>query len=118
MNECTPCVFPFTHGGITHTECTGGGFKPWCSTKTDENGVHVNENWGYCNLNKCIAECSSAPESRGDRNCDDENNNANCEYDGGDCCGENVDTSWCTQCLCLDPAYSTTSISTEQSTTP
>ena len=45
----------------------------------------------------------------------DGNNNANCEYDGGDWCGDNVDTSWCTQCLCLDPAYSTTSIST---TTP
>ena len=47
----------------------------------------------------------------------DENNNANCEYGGGDCCGDIVDTSWCNQCLCLDPAYSTTSISMATSTT-
>ena len=52
-----------------------------------------------------------------DGTCDDENNNANCDYDGGDCCGDNVDTSRCTQCQCLDPAYSTTSISTTTSTT-
>ena len=37
--------------------------------------------------------------------CDDENNNANCEYDGGDCCGDNVDTIYCTQCQCLDPDF-------------
>ena len=46
---------------------------------------------------------------QGDGFCDDENNNANCEYDGGDCCGDNVDTSYCTQCQCLDPDFSTTS---------
>ena len=57
------------------------------------------------------------PDWQDDGFCDDENNNSNCEYDGGDCCGDNVDTSWCTQCLCLDPAYSTTSISTATSTT-
>ena len=45
------------------------------------------------------------PNYQGDNYCDDENNNANCEYDGGDCCGDNVDTSYCTQCQCLDPAY-------------
>ena len=47
--------------------------------------------------------------------CDDQNNNANCEYDGGDCCGDNVDASWCTLCQCLDPTYTTTPTS---ATTP
>ena len=53
--------------------------------------------------------------SKGDDYCHDENNHANCEYDGGDCCGDNFDASYCTLCQCLDPAYTTTPIS---ATTP
>ena len=34
--------------------------------------------------------CGS-PNWQGDNVCDDDNNNANCNYDGGDCCGDNVD---------------------------
>ena len=29
-------------------------------------------------------------EYKGDGNCDDENNNKGCEYDGGDCCAKTV----------------------------
>ena len=32
----------------------------------------------------------------GDGYCDDINNNMNCNYDGGDCCGPNVITLYCT----------------------
>ena len=32
--------------------------------------------------------------------CDDENNNGECYYDGGDCCGPNVDSLYCTECIC------------------
>ena len=35
--------------------------------------------------------------------CQDENNNAGCNFDGGDCCGSSincVDTSFCSECLC------------------
>ena len=32
--------------------------------------------------------------------CDDENNNGECYYDGGDCCGPNIDTLYCTECIC------------------
>ena len=54
---CTACVFPFTYDGITHSQCTyyGGYSKPWCGTKTDENGVYQSGNWGYCNMDKCTA---------------------------------------------------------------
>ena len=48
------------------------------------------------------------PDYQGDQFCDDENNNANCHYDGGDCCGSNVNITYCTQCLCLDPSHQTT----------
>ena len=57
------------------------------------------------------------PGYKGDNYCDDENNNANCDYDGGDCCGDNVDTSYCTQCQCIDPAFTTTSTTTVTTST-
>ena len=31
------------------------------------------------------------PDYKGDGNCDDENNNKGCAYDGGDCCPKTVD---------------------------
>ena len=36
----------------------------------------------------------------GDGYCDDENNNAGCHFDGGDCCGANVNTQYCNLCTC------------------
>ena len=38
-----------------------------------------------------------------DSACDDVNNNEGCQWDGGDCCGDNVDTTYCQVCACLDP---------------
>ena len=32
--------------------------------------------------------------------CDDMNNNAACTYDGGDCCGVNVNRKYCLECTC------------------
>ena len=46
--------------------------------------------------------------------CDDINNNADCQYDGGDCCGSNVDLTFCTgvsACECLDPSEITSTCS-------
>ena len=31
----------------------------------------------------------------GDGYCNDENNNAGCHFDGGDCCGVNINTQYC-----------------------
>ena len=43
----------------------------------------------------------------GDGYCDDVNNNEECQWDGGDCCGDNVNTQYCDfttyMCACLDP---------------
>ena len=33
--------------------------------------------------------------------CDDDNNNKECKYDGGDCCGYCISTEFCTICECL-----------------
>ena len=38
----------------------------------------------------------------GDAYCDDINNNVACNFDGGDCCGSNVNTEYCLECLCLE----------------
>merc|ERR550532_1704215 len=50
---------------------------------------------------------------QGDGYCDDGNNNADCSYDGGDCCGNNVLTNYCSLCQCLDPWYVTYELATE-----
>ena len=39
----------------------------------------------------------------GDGYCDDETNIAECSYDGGDCCGLNVNRKFCRTCKCLGP---------------
>ena len=33
--------------------------------------------------------------------CDDSTNTKECSFDGGDCCGCNVNTQYCTECRCL-----------------
>ena len=45
------------------------------------------------------------PDYKGDGNCDDENNNKGCAYDGGDCCpktvkGGAVKTKYCKKVGC------------------
>merc|ERR1712054_204821 len=81
-----------------------------CCPATVTGGV-VKKN--YCTACKCLdpqhqGKCSDTcgvPKYKGDGNCDDENNNCGCAYDGGDCCGLNVKTNYCTECKCKDPLY-------------
>ena len=40
-------------------------------------------------------------ELLGNNYCDDETNNVDCYYDGGDCCGYNVNSEHCTDCTCF-----------------
>ena len=53
-NNGKKCVFPFKWKNLTHNECTVHGSpepdKRWCSTKVDEDGVHIagQGNYGYC----------------------------------------------------------------------
>ena len=41
------------------------------------------------------------PHYSKDKWCDDENNNAACNFDGGACCGANVIKTYCKKCECL-----------------
>ena len=50
----------------------------------------------------CIPACESSNlHWIGDGECDDEHNNAGCGFDGGDCCGPDVNTAYCLECECL-----------------
>ena len=48
----------------------------------------------------CTDTCYD-PNWKGNGYCDDENNNCGCEWDGGDCCGSNVNKDHCSACECL-----------------
>ena len=37
----------------------------------------------------------------GDGYCNDESNNFECDYDGGDCCGSCINTTYCIECICF-----------------
>jgi hypothetical protein len=39
-----------------------------------------------------------------DDECDDQNNIAECHWDGGDCCSA-INTQYCEYCKCLDPDF-------------
>jgi len=45
------------------------------------------------------------PKYQNDDHCDDANNKGSCDWDGGDCCGEDVNTKYCSECLCVDPEH-------------
>ena len=51
-----PCVFPFILRGENLTTCISGHRRErqWCSTKVDENGVHIPGQWGYCSDHCCL----------------------------------------------------------------
>ena len=39
----------------------------------------------------------------GNNYCNDENNNEKCNWDGGDCCGNDRNTDFCSVCECFEP---------------
>merc|ERR1712187_85174 len=41
----------------------------------------------------------------GDKFCDDNNNNAGCNWDKGDCCGPDNKYKFCTECKCKDCTF-------------
>ena len=51
-------------------------------------------------LNDSLLDCA-VPSWKGDGICDDQNNFEDCEYDGGDCCGTNINKHFCVECECI-----------------
>ena len=52
---------------------------------------------------ECLDCASGYHHLMGDGFCNDEINNAACNYDGGDCCGYNFNSTYCSECLCHIP---------------
>ena len=67
------------------------------------------------NINTCFDTCNN-PTWKSDGFCDDANNNCGCEWDGGDCCGSNVNTNYCSACECLDPIAARSQYASNQNT--
>merc|ERR1712157_303169 len=85
-----------------------------CCAKTAKDGKVKKD---YCKECKCVdpdnqgapppSTCGS-PDYKGDGNCNDDNNNKGCGYDGGDCCPKTVKDGkvkkdYCKECKCKDP---------------
>ena len=70
--------------GSTTLQCDGNGD---CTCKDGYSG------------SKCV-KCEAPLSYIGDKECDDITNNAECNFDGGDCCMDVVSTEYCTECIC------------------
>ena len=56
------------------------------------------------------------PHWVGDGECDDATNIPECVFDGGDCCGEAIKTTYCSLCQCFDQVPTTNKTTTKTST--
>lgn len=111
------CTFPNYQGDGNcddeNNTCKCGWDGGDCCVKTVGGAVKTS----FCKACKCLdpesksdSNCEGTcklPNYKGDGNCDDENNNCGCAYDGGDCCAKSlkkkVNTQYCKECKCLDP---------------
>ena len=69
---------------------------------------------GLCLIFKIFltGNCNGNLAFRGDGYCDDDLNNLLCGYDGGDCCGANVNTIYCSECLCKEGSSTSSPLAT------
>ena len=63
--------------------------------------MHNEGNEYNCKYQYLIGEASGP----GNGYCDDWSNNEECDWDGGDCCGNYVDTKFCIKCECRAPNF-------------
>merc|ERR1711934_1352249 len=97
------CGCDFDGGDCCNGSVKGGSVKTtYCKECQCKDPKHPDEQ-------KCKEKCA-LPHYIGDGNCDDENNNCGCKFDGGDCCrssvkGGFVKTTYCKECKCKDPKY-------------
>ena len=81
-----PCGLPKEPGVYARTS----RYLSWIKSKME----------GYQQVETC-----QNPELVGDGYCDDVNNNAACNWDGGDCCNNDKSywKKYCSECQCLNP---------------
>merc|ERR1712083_98226 len=100
------------NGNIIFENCVSVLSRPSSGLKWN----HINcdeKNLVICELNE--EESCGKPEHANDKFCDDENNNAGCNWDSGACCnhlaranpilGYTEWNAYCKECKCLDPNF-------------
>jgi len=119
LGEPTGCKSPGYKGdgycddGNNNAGCQYDGGD--CCYKSLESGVVKTKHCTECacldpdNLGDAPGASCGSPKFQGDGNCDDNNNNEGCQYDGGDCCANSLESGlvkkkYCTECKCMDPA--------------
>ena len=84
-----------------------GGY--WIIGKAEDKGtdksIFSNSRIGKPSFNKDIC---SKPLNVANGFCNDETNNEDCAWDGGDCCLNEVSDKYCEDCKCLDPKFKDT----------
>ena len=96
---CTNCT---CIGSVTNAQVScGGHFADFCADCPQGHG----EIWCNGDCRWVNEQCIIIPKNSliGDGVCNDEMNTAECSYDGGDCCGLNVNRKFCRTCKCLGP---------------
>jgi len=113
-----PCAKPDWQGDGTCDDMNNLKHCSW--DRGDCCGKDVDRD--YCDKCECLDPLKQQPSTTtknpacgasdyvGDNVCDDNNNNAGCNYDGGDCCVETVEggvviEEHCDKCYCKDPRY-------------
>ena len=108
-SECQ-CLGQIIGDGIRNV-LVGDGF---CNDETNNENCNYDgfdcctdelDNFLYCTECVCYYEdvCASGDFHHpwiGNGECNDETNIKACDYDGFDCCGSNVDTEYCLECVC------------------
>ena len=106
--NCT-CIGNVIGNGVPNA-LVGDGFCNDETNNADCNYDHgdcclSNVNTDHCSDCTCYHQetCAAGfhPPSIGDGFCNDETNNVECNFDGGDCCGSCINTDRCTDCTCI-----------------
>jgi len=104
-NGCALADYPGVYARTTHV-------LDWIKSNMGSSGAPAPPP-GPTTTTQAPTNCGS-PQWATDQWCDDENNNADCNWDGGACC-DNDFSGWdtyCTACECLEPTTTTTTTTT------
>ena len=71
-----------------------------CLTIADTDHSYYTDYWCIECLCHETIDCLVSLDLIGDGICNDESNNADCIFDGGDCCRACTNTDNCTECIC------------------
>jgi hypothetical protein len=98
-----PSIASRTRDGVTGWYCKNNS---WVKNNCKKSCQLCDEFVKVCKGEKGCAAVGGVDSWKNDNQCDDENNNEACGWDGGDCCN-NSQANWdqyCFFCQCLDPS--------------